>query len=73
MTTFIRVGTYGRLRGACGIGDAVVALSAAAATGIGAILGGGEPTAPTADFEVVQALADAASRRRDSRRTSDRS
>ena len=59
VTTFIRVGTTGGF-GRLGIGDAVVALSAAAATGIGAQLGGGEATAPTADFEVVVALRDAA-------------
>ncbi len=55
VTTFVRVGTtggYGRL----GIGDAVVAMAAASASGIGAIFGGGEPTAPTADFDVVNAL-----------------
>lgn len=59
VTTFIRVGTTGGF-GRLGIGDAVVAMSAAGATGIGGILGGGEATAPTADFAVVQALADAA-------------
>jgi DeoD family purine-nucleoside phosphorylase len=55
VTTFVRVGTtggYGRL----GIGDAVVAMAAASASGIGAIFGGGEATAPTADFDVVNAL-----------------
>src|SRR6185436_9904871 len=46
--TFIRVGTTGGFP-PLGIGDAVVALSAAAASGIGGVLGGGEPTAPTAD------------------------
>lgn len=59
VTTFIRVGTTGGF-GRLGIGDAVVAMAAASATGIGGILGFGEPTAPTADFEVVQALVDAA-------------
>lgn len=58
-STFIRVGTTGGF-GRLGIGDAVVALAAAAATGIGTQLGDGEPTAPTADFEVVIALRDAA-------------
>lgn len=60
VTTFIRVGTcggFGRLE----IGDVVVAQAAASATGIGAQLGGGEATAPTASFDVVEALA-AASR-----------
>ena len=55
-TTFIRVGTTGGYRGT-GLGDVVVALAAAAHTGVGSILGGGEATAPTADYEVVQALA----------------
>ncbi|HEX5828562.1 MAG TPA: hypothetical protein VFY23_13640 [Candidatus Limnocylindrales bacterium] len=57
--TFIRVGTTGGF-GKLGIGDAIVALSAASLSGIGGILGGGEPTAPTADFEVVKALEAAA-------------
>ena len=57
--TFIRVGTTGGFP-PLGIGDAVVALSAAAASGIGGVLGGGEPTAPTADWDVVQALVTAA-------------
>jgi len=55
VTTFIRVGTTGGFSG-LGIGDAVVAMAAAGATGMSGILGGDEPTAPTADFEVVQAL-----------------
>ncbi|HEY3336517.1 MAG TPA: hypothetical protein VGK16_14885 [Candidatus Limnocylindrales bacterium] len=58
VTTFIRVGTTGGF-GRLGIGDAIVAMSAASMSGIGATLGFGEPTAPTADFEVVQALAEA--------------
>jgi DeoD family purine-nucleoside phosphorylase len=59
VTTFIRVGTCGGLKG-LGIGDAVVGLAAAANTGIGGPLGDGEATAPTADLEVVLALRDAA-------------
>ncbi len=59
VTTFIRVGTTGGYAG-LGIGDAVVALAAAGFTGVNAILGDGEPTAPTADFDVVLALRDAA-------------
>jgi DeoD family purine-nucleoside phosphorylase len=59
VVTFIRVGTTGGF-GRLGIGDAVIALAAAAATGIGGVLGGGEPTAPTADFDVVVALRSAA-------------
>ena len=58
VTTFIRVGTCGGF-GALQTGDVVVALAAASLSGIGHVLGGGEPTAPTADIEVVQALADA--------------
>jgi len=59
VTTFIRVGTTGGF-GRLGIGDAVVALAAASLSGIGGVLGGGEPTAPTADLEVVLALKRAA-------------
>jgi DeoD family purine-nucleoside phosphorylase len=55
VTTFIRVGTTGGF-GRLGIGDVVVAMAAASATGIGDVLGGGEATAPTADFDVVKAL-----------------
>jgi purine-nucleoside phosphorylase len=55
VTTFIRVGTCGGF-GALDIGDVVVALAAASSSGIGPILGAGEATAPTADFEVVGAL-----------------
>ncbi|MBA3876742.1 MAG: purine-nucleoside phosphorylase [Anaerolinea sp.] len=58
VTTFIRVGTCGGFRG-LGIGDAVVALSAASLSGIGVPLGEGEPTAPTADLDVVLALLEA--------------
>jgi len=59
VTTFIRVGTTGGF-GRLGIGDALVAMSAAAATGMGAVLGAGEATAPTADYAVVRALEAAA-------------
>ncbi|MCI0584330.1 MAG: hypothetical protein L0227_15820, partial [Chloroflexi bacterium] len=58
-TTFIRVGTTGGFRGTA-IGDVVVALAAASLSGIGAVLGGGEPAAPTADLDVVLALRTAA-------------
>jgi len=57
-TTFIRVGTTGGYPGT-NIGDAVIALAAAANTGVGRVLGFDEATAPTADFEVVLALVDA--------------
>jgi purine-nucleoside phosphorylase len=56
VTTFIRVGTCGGF-GALEIGDVVVAQAAASASGIGSVLGGGEPTAPTAHIDVVEALA----------------
>jgi DeoD family purine-nucleoside phosphorylase len=59
VTTFIRVGTTGGF-GSLGIGDAVIALAAASNAGIGHQLGGGEPTAPTADLEVVLTLERAA-------------
>lgn len=59
VTTFIRVGTTGGYPGTA-IGDAIVALAAAANTGVGHVLGGGEATAPTADFEVVLTLVEAA-------------
>jgi purine-nucleoside phosphorylase len=59
VTTFIRVGTTGGF-GRLGIGDAVIALAAASASGIGHGLGGGEPTAPTASYDVVQVLERAA-------------
>lgn len=59
VTTFIRVGTTGGF-GRLGIGDALVALAAAPATGMGGVLGLGEPSAPTADFGVVNALVAAA-------------
>ena len=55
VTTFIRVGTTGGF-GRTAIGDAVVAMSAAAYTGVGSVLGGGEATAPTASLDVVLAL-----------------
>jgi DeoD family purine-nucleoside phosphorylase len=59
VTTFIRVGTTGGF-GRLGIGDAVIPLAAASASGIATVLGGGEPTAPTADLDVVLALRAAA-------------
>lgn len=59
VTTFIRVGTTGGFAGMA-IGDVIVALASASASGIGQALGEGEPTAPTADFDVVLALVEAA-------------
>lgn len=58
VTTFIRVGTTGGYARTA-IGDAVVAMAAAASTGVGAVFGGGEATAPTASLDVVLALAEA--------------
>ncbi len=58
VTTFIRVGTCGGYHG-MGLGHVVVALAAVASGGIGPILGHGESTAPTADFDVVLTLAQA--------------
>ncbi len=59
VTTLIRVGTTGGFTGTS-IGDVVVPLAAASASGIGVALGGGEPTAPTASLDVVLALGAAA-------------
>ncbi|MEJ7747927.1 MAG: hypothetical protein WKF56_01410 [Candidatus Limnocylindrales bacterium] len=58
VTTFVRVGTCGGFPGTA-TGDVVVALSAAAATGVGALFGAGEATAPTADLDVSMVLAEA--------------
>lgn len=59
VTTLVRVGTCGGFPGTR-TGDVVVAMAAAANTGVGTVLGGGEASAPTADLGVVTALADAA-------------
>jgi purine-nucleoside phosphorylase len=59
VTTLIRVGTTGGFPGTA-IGDAVIALAAAANTGVGHVLGGGEATAPTANLDVVLALIEGA-------------
>jgi DeoD family purine-nucleoside phosphorylase len=57
--TLIRVGTTGAFP-PLEVGDVVVALAAAGWTGFANVLGGGEPTAPTADLDVLLALRDAA-------------
>src|SRR6185503_8263366 len=57
--TLIRVGTTGAF-GGLEIGDVVVAMAAAGTTGYAHVIGGREPTAPTADLDVVLALRDAA-------------
>jgi purine-nucleoside phosphorylase len=59
VTTFLRVGTTGGYEG-LGIGDAVIAMAAATASGVGQVLGGGEGAAATASYEVVQVLERAA-------------
>jgi len=59
VTTFIRVGTTGGFA-PLAIGDVVVAMAAAGATGVASVLGAGEATAPTADYDVVKALEAAA-------------
>jgi purine-nucleoside phosphorylase len=57
--TLIRVGTTGAF-GKAEIGDVIVAMASAGWTGHANVIGGGEPTAPTADLDVVLALRDAA-------------
>jgi DeoD family purine-nucleoside phosphorylase len=57
--TLIRVGTTGAFP-PLEVGDVIVALASAGWTGFANVLGGGEPTAPTADLDVVLALRDAA-------------
>ncbi len=57
--TFIRVGTCGGFLH-LDTGDVLVASAAVASSGIGPILGFNEPTAPTADFDVTNALVAAA-------------
>jgi DeoD family purine-nucleoside phosphorylase len=57
--TFIRVGTTGAFP-PLQIGDVVVAMASAGWTGFANVVGAGEPTAPTADLDVVIALRDAA-------------
>lgn len=56
--TFIRVGTTGGFP-PLEIGNVVVALASAGWTGFANVVGSGEPTAPTADLDVVLALRDA--------------
>ncbi len=57
--TLIRVGTTGAFP-PLQIGDVVVATASAGWTGFANIIGGGEPSAPAADLDVVLALRDAA-------------
>lgn len=57
--TLIRVGTTGAFP-PLQIGDVVVAQSSVGWAGTAQVLGGGEPTAPSADLDVVLALRDAA-------------
>jgi DeoD family purine-nucleoside phosphorylase len=57
--TLIRVGTTGAFP-PLQIGDVVVATASAGWTGFANIIGGGEPSAPSADLDVVLALREAA-------------
>jgi DeoD family purine-nucleoside phosphorylase len=57
--TLIRVGTTGAF-GSAEIGDVIVPMASVGWTGHAAVIGGGEPTAPTADLGVLLALRDAA-------------
>jgi DeoD family purine-nucleoside phosphorylase len=56
----IRVGTCGALRPELALGDLVVALSAVPAESTSAALVGGEPHAPTADWELLHGMVHAA-------------
>jgi DeoD family purine-nucleoside phosphorylase len=56
----IRIGTCGGLRPELALGDLVVVLSATSADGASAALTGGEPHAPTADWELVHGAVHAA-------------
>jgi DeoD family purine-nucleoside phosphorylase len=56
----LRVGTCGALRPELALGDLVVALSAVPAESTSATLVGGEPHAPTADWELVHGMVHAA-------------
>ena len=57
---FLRVGTCGGLQDDLRLGDLIVAVSAVAADGTAANYVGGEPHAPTADWELVHAAVHAA-------------
>jgi uridine phosphorylase len=59
---FIRLGTTGALRDDIGLGDLVIATSAAAIDGTVATFMGGRPSAPAADFALTHALVHAAER-----------
>jgi DeoD family purine-nucleoside phosphorylase len=56
----VRVGTSGALRQELALGDLVVALSAVPAESTSSTLLGGEPHAPTADWELVHGMVHAA-------------
>ena len=57
---FLRVGTCGGLQPDLGLGDLIVALTAVAADGTAVHLVGGEPHAPTADWELIHGAVHAA-------------
>jgi len=58
----VRVGTTGALTANIGLGDLIVASSAAPVDGTVATLMGGRPIAPAADFALTRALVEAAER-----------
>ena len=58
----VRVGTTGALTSAIGLGDLIIATSAAPIDGTVGTLMGGRPTAPAADFALTHALVHAAER-----------
>lgn len=57
---FLRVGTCGSLQQDLGHGDLVLALSATPADGTSAAYVGGEPNAPTADWDLLHGIVHAA-------------
>ncbi len=58
----VRVGTTGALTNTIGLGDLIIATSAAPIDGTVGTLMGGRPTAPAADFALTHALVHAAER-----------
>ena len=63
VTKLLRIGTCGGLQPDIELGDIVVALSATPADGASRALTGGEPHAPTADWELVHGAVHAAKTR----------
>lgn len=62
VTRLLRIGTCGGLQPDLALGDLVLALSAAPIDGTARRLVGDEPYAPTADWRLARAVADAAAR-----------